>query len=94
MLGIIFSLWFYIYKPILFRYQDKNNLFWLQKLNKLVMIMKMPRGILTKNDLFSKIYKLKTSLYNGDYIEKTEDWHDGAHEALTKILNYMQEYSS
>ena len=56
--------------------------------------MKMPRGILTKNDLFSKVYKLKTSLYNGDYCEKTEDWHDGAHDALSKILEYMREYSS
>ncbi len=54
----------------------------------------MPRGILTKNDLFSKVYKLKTSLYDGDYCEKTEEWRDGAHDALSKILEYMREYSS
>tara|TARA_Y100000389_G_scaffold195571_1_gene227182 strand:- start:659 stop:823 length:165 start_codon:yes stop_codon:yes gene_type:complete len=54
----------------------------------------MPKGILTKNDLFSKVYKLKTSLYNGDCCEKTEEWRDGAHDALSKILEYMGEYSS
>jgi len=53
----------------------------------------MPRTRMRKIDLLSKIYKLKTSLYNGEHHEKTGDWHDGAHDALNKVLDHLQEYS-
>jgi len=52
----------------------------------------MPRGTLTKIDLESRIYKLKTSLYNGNSKEKNSDWHDGAHHVLNKVLDILGEY--
>lgn len=54
----------------------------------------MPRGTLTKIDIQARIYKLKNSLYNGQYQNKNADWHDGHHEALNKILNILNEYSN
>jgi len=52
----------------------------------------MPRGQLTKIDLESRIYKLKTALYNGQHGDKGGDWHDGHHDALNKVLDILQEY--
>ena len=49
----------------------------------------MPHGIMRKIDLETRVYKLKTSLYNGEYHERNGDWHDGAHHALNKILGMM-----
>ena len=52
----------------------------------------MPRGIMLKTDMLARIYKLKTSLYNGEHKEKPGLWHDGAHDALNKVLDILQEY--
>lgn len=52
----------------------------------------MPRGQLTKIDLESRIYKLKTALYNGQHGSKSGDWHDGHHAAINKVLDILQEY--
>jgi len=53
----------------------------------------MPRSIMRKVDLLAKIYKLKTELYNGEHKTENGDWHDGAHQALNKVLDHLQEYS-
>jgi hypothetical protein len=54
----------------------------------------MPRGRLTKVDILAKMYKMKTDLYNGVHGNKSTDWYDGAHDAIDKVLNYLNEYSS
>ena len=53
----------------------------------------MPRGNVTKNDLLAKVYKLKTALYDGQYEHENGDWHDGAHYALSKVLDILNEYA-
>ncbi len=52
----------------------------------------MPRGEITKVELVSRLYKLKTSLFNGDHKDKSGDWHDGAHNALNSVLDILNEY--
>jgi hypothetical protein len=47
-----------------------------------------------KVDLEARLYKLKTSLYNGQHQDKNGDWHDGAHHALNSVLEILQEYSN
>ena len=54
----------------------------------------MPRGRIDKVDMLSRVYKIKTALYNGQHSDKSKDWHDGAHEALSKVLDALNEYSS
>ena len=48
---------------------------------------------MTKVDLLARIYKLKTSLYNGQHEDKGKEWDDGAHSALTSVLDILDEYS-
>jgi len=50
------------------------------------------KGKLTKIDIQSRIYKLKTALYDGKHEDKGKDWHDGAHAALNSVLDILQEY--
>jgi hypothetical protein len=50
------------------------------------------KGKLTKIDIQSRIYKLKTALYDGKHKDKGEDWHNGAHAALNSVLDILQEY--
>jgi len=45
-----------------------------------------------KIDLESRVYKLKTALYDGQHHDQSGEWHDGAHYALGKILEILQEY--
>ena len=52
----------------------------------------MPRNAMTRQEIEARIYKLKTALYNGEHHEKSGDWHDGAHDALNKVLDILQEY--
>ena len=52
----------------------------------------MPRGQLSKIDIESRIYKLKTALFEGEHSDKSGDWHDGHHDALNKVLDILQEY--
>jgi len=52
----------------------------------------MPRGQMSKIDIEARIYKLKTALYDGQHSGKSGDWHDGAHDSLTKVLDILQEY--
>ena len=54
----------------------------------------MARGRIGKVDMLSRVYKMKTALYNGQYHDKSGEWHDGAHEALNKVLDALNEYSS
>lgn len=54
----------------------------------------MPRANVTKIDLLSRVYKLKTALYNGQHENKNGDWHDGAHQAYNQILDILNEYSN
>jgi hypothetical protein len=54
----------------------------------------MPRGRLSKVDILSRVYKLKDGLYNGENSDKNSDWHDGAHEMLSRILDMLNEYNT
>jgi hypothetical protein len=54
----------------------------------------MPRGRLSKVDILAKMYKMKTDLHNEVYVDKNTDWYDGAHDAIDKVLNYLNEFSS
>jgi hypothetical protein len=54
----------------------------------------MARGRMNKVDILSRVYKMKTALYNGQHRDKSGEWHDGAHEALNKVLDALNEYSS
>jgi hypothetical protein len=54
----------------------------------------MPRGRMSKVDMLSRIYKMKTALYSGQHSDKSGEWHEGAHEALSKVLDALNEYSS
>ena len=52
----------------------------------------MPRTHMKKIDLEPRLHKLKTSLYSGQYEDKTGEWHDGAHYMLNQVLNILGEY--
>jgi hypothetical protein len=54
----------------------------------------MPRGRMSKVDILARVYKMKTALYNGQHHDKSAEWHDGAHDALSKVLEALNEYSS
>ena len=49
---------------------------------------------MNKVDILARVYKMKTALYNGQHADKSAEWHDGAHEALGKVLEALNEYSS
>mgnify|MGYP003112745245 CR=1 FL=1 len=55
----------------------------------------MPRCTITKVDLLSRIYKLKTALYD-DSLDMfncfSEEKKEGAHDALNRVLDILQEY--
>lgn len=55
-------------------------------------VPQMARGRLSKIDIESKVYRMKTALYNGHYGEKSEEWQDGYHAALNSLLEILQEY--
>ena len=54
----------------------------------------MSSGRMSKVDILARVYKMKAALYNGEHQDKSGDWHDGAHEALNKVLQALNEYSS
>jgi hypothetical protein len=54
--------------------------------------MIMPRGQVQKHEILAKIYKLKTSLYSGEHEIEDDEWRDGAHYSLNKILDILQEF--
>jgi len=62
--------------------------------NGLVTGSDMPRSRMQKVDLEARLYKMKTSLYNGGHQDKNGDWHDGAHHVLNSVLDILQEYSN
>jgi hypothetical protein len=49
---------------------------------------------MSKVDILARVYKMKNELYNGTHYAKSEEWHDGAHDALNKILDLLNEYNS
>ena len=53
----------------------------------------MSSGAVNKIDIQTRIYKIKNELYNGTHHAKSGDWHDGAHDALNRILQMLDEYS-
>ena len=54
----------------------------------------MPRGIMLKEDILARMYKLKTDLYEGGpmFSHLSEESKYGAHEAINKVLDVLQEY--
>jgi len=53
----------------------------------------MASGKVSKIDIQTRVYKMKNELYNGTHYAKSGDWHDGAHDALNRILEMLKEYS-
>ena len=51
----------------------------------------MPRGIVTKNDLLSKLYKLKNELKDR---KDTAESKYLADQYLNKVLDYLKEFSN
>jgi len=51
----------------------------------------MPRGIITKNDLLSKVYKLKNELKDR---RDTVESKYLADQYLNKVLDYLKEFNS
>jgi len=56
--------------------------------------MVMPRGIMLKVDILARMYKLKTDLYEGGptFSHLSEESKYGAHEAINRVLDVLQEY--
>jgi len=54
----------------------------------------MPRGRMQKVDIEARVLRLKNQIYEGMYDGSSEDWLDGAHHSLNKVLEILQEYSS
>jgi hypothetical protein len=54
----------------------------------------MPRGRVQKVEMNAKVFKLKSDLYEGKYGEVGEEWLNGAHYSLNKVIDILQEYSS
>lgn len=52
----------------------------------------MAKERMTKEKIKVRLHKLKTALYEGVYNDKSGDWHEGAHEMVTKALNMLDEY--
>lgn len=52
----------------------------------------MPRNEMNKDEFEVRVLKIKNQLYDGSYSARSQEWHDGAHHALDKVLNALQEY--
>jgi hypothetical protein len=54
----------------------------------------MPRGYVTKQEIQTRIYKLKTALYDStDMFDCfSEEKKAGAHDAFNRVLDILQEY--
>jgi len=49
---------------------------------------------MSKVDILARVYKMKNELYNGTHYAKGKEWHDGAHDALNRVLDLLNEYST
>lgn len=54
----------------------------------------MPRGNLKKVDILARIYKLKSDFYDRNEGNKSDQWYEGSHYALNKVLDIINEYSN
>ena len=52
------------------------------------------RGQMRKIDIESRIYRLKMELYNGHYEGASDEWMDGSHYMINRVLQILQEYYS
>ena len=54
----------------------------------------MPRGTVNKQEIQARIYKLKTALYDSTDMFNcfSEEKKEGAHDALNRVLDILQEY--
>jgi hypothetical protein len=52
----------------------------------------MPRNNLSLDELKVRVLKMKHALYNEQPPGKCQDWHDGAHDMLNKVLDTLDEY--
>ena len=50
------------------------------------------RGRVSKVEIEARVYKMKNELYNGVHCTRNGDWHDGAHDALNRVLELLKEY--
>jgi len=54
----------------------------------------MPRSRMNKVDIEARVYKLKNEIYDGVYDGASEEWLNGAHYTLNKVLEILQEFSN
>jgi len=52
----------------------------------------MPKNRLEREEILNRTMKLKKELYDGKYQTKGDEWHEGAHTMLNKLLDNIQEY--
>jgi len=52
----------------------------------------MPRNAVKKDELECRVLKLKNELYNGSWSNRGQEWHDGAHTMLNRVLEMLSEY--
>ena len=52
----------------------------------------MPKNQIDKEEVNTRVLKLKDTLYNGTYLGASGEWHNGAHHMLNKVLDILQEY--
>lgn len=58
----------------------------------MITIGTMPRNKVTKEEINYRVLKIKDELYSGHQYGKNGDWHDGAHDALNRVLDILKEY--
>lgn len=52
----------------------------------------MGRNALTREEMKVRLHKMKIALYEGKHQHRSGDWHEGAHQMLTEMLNALDEY--
>ena len=52
----------------------------------------MPRNAVKKDELECRVLKLKNELYNGSWSGRGQEWHNGAHTMLNRVLDMLSEY--
>lgn len=52
----------------------------------------MPKNSVTREELITRVLKLKTELYDGSWSAKNRDWHEGGQSSLNRVLDVLEEY--
>ena len=52
----------------------------------------MPKNAVNRDELECRVLKLKNELYNGSWSGRGQEWHNGAHTMLNRVLDMLSEY--